>query len=86
MSQSRRIGKFYIARPLVDESPEMIMAVMARCIIVECSLHFVRNRFEYWAISPDFDEVTYGEIEPEYSVLIEEIDEQFKVSFKRISA
>lgn len=86
MKHSRRIGKFYVARPLVDESPEMVMAVMARCIVVECSLHYVQNRFQYWAISPDFDEVAPGEIEPEYSVLIEEIDEQFKVSFKRMSA
>lgn len=86
MNHSRRIGKFYVASPLVDESPEVVMAVMARCIVVECSLHYVRDRFQYWAISPDFDEVAPGEIEPEYSVLIEEIDEQFKVSFKRMSA
>lgn len=86
MSQSRRVGKFYVACPAVDESPEMVMAVMARCVIVECQMHYVGNRFEYWAISPDFDEISIGEITPEYSVLIEEIDEQYKVSFKRVSA
>lgn len=86
MSLDRRLGKFYVSRPLVDEAPEMVMHVMARCVIVECSVHYIGNRFEYWAISPDFEEVPLGQIIPEYSVLIEEIDEQFKVSFKRISA
>lgn len=86
MSLERRLGKFCVARPLIDEAPEMVMHVMARCVIVDCNLHYIGNRFEYWAISPDFDEIAAGEIPPEYSVLIEEIDEKFKVSFKRMSA
>lgn len=86
MSHNKRVGKFYVACPMANESPEMVMAVMARCVIVECQMHYIGNRFEYWAFSPDFDEVAPGEMTPEYSVLIEEIDEQFKVSFKRVSA
>lgn len=86
MSLRNHIGRFYASRTAIDESPEIIMSVMARCIIVDCKLHYVSDKFEYWAISPDFDEISIGEIAPEYSVLIEEIDEQFKVSFKRISA
>lgn len=86
MIRSRRIGKFNVARTMVEESPEMVMTVMARCVIVDCKLHYIGDRFEYWAISPDFDELSPAEIEPEYSVLIEETDGQFKVSFKRVSA
>ena len=86
MSVSRRIGKFYVSRSIVDESPEMVMPVMARCVIVECQLHYIGNRFEYFAVSPDFDEVPLGMITPEYSVLIEMIDDLPVVTFKRISA
>lgn len=86
MSRSRRIGTFKVARSLVDETPEMVMKIMGRCVVVDCKLHYVSDCFEYWAISPDFDETQLGQIAPEYSVLIEEIDEQFKVSFTRVSA
>ena len=62
------------------------MAVMARCVIVRCEAIYVADCCEYSAYSPDFCEIPLGEIPPEYNVWIEEIDEQYKVSFKRVSA
>ena len=86
MSLRNRIGYFRIARAMVDESPELVMAVMARCVIVDCNLKYIANSFEYWALSPDFDEVELGQITPDYSVMVEMINELPVVTFKRISA
>jgi hypothetical protein len=86
MSIRDRVGKFRIARVVVDDQPEMVMAIMGRCVVVDCKLHFISNSLEYWALSPDFDEVPVGAMEPEYSVLVELVDDLPVVSFKRISA
>ena len=86
MSISRRIGRFYIDRKLVDDQPEMVMLIMAECIVVECKLQFVRNRFEYWAVSPVFDELEPGQIEPDYSVNVYTGGAKPEVRFSRISA
>lgn len=86
MSMRNRIGKFRIAKILVDDQSEMVMAIMGRCVVVDCKLHYMSNSFEYWALSPDFDEVPVGAMEPEYSVLVELVDDLPVVSFKRVSA
>lgn len=86
MSIRRRIGRFYVARPMIEANPQAMMAIMAKCIIVECSCRYRRDEFEYWALSPEFDEIEVGEIEHDYAVTIEEVDEKFNVSFKRVSA
>lgn len=86
MSIRRRIGRFYVARPMIEAKPQAMIAIMAKCIVVECSCHYGRDEFEYWALSAEFDEIEPGEIQPDYTVTIEEVDEKFNVSFKRVSA
>lgn len=86
MSMRDRVGRFFVSRVLVDDNPEMILPVMARCVVVDCKLHFVNDKFEYVALSPDFDIKPPAEIVPEYSVMIEMVDDLPVVTFKRISA
>ena len=77
----KRIGRFAMSRQLVERDPETARAVMGRCIVVRCEMMYEHDTLEYIAISPDFDEVPYGEIAPEYSVAIS--DGGKRIEFKR---
>jgi len=56
------------------------MKVMGRCIITRCEHLYMNNEFEYYAISPDFDELKLGDMTPVYTVMI---DSDLNVTFKR---
>lgn len=83
MRIGNRIGIFYVTQAMIEDAPDAIMAVMGKCIVVSC--RFIGDRFEYFALSPDFDGISLGQAAPAYSVIIEKIDKQLKVSFARIS-
>lgn len=86
MSIRERIGVFFVTKDRIEDSPEKVMAVMGKCIVIDCKYNYARDLFEYTALSKEFDLIKPGQIEPEYSATVEEIDDQVKVSFKRISA
>jgi len=77
--KNRRLGKFTISSMMIERSPEIVRAVMGRCIIVRCEMLFEFDALEYVAISPDFDEVQPGMISPKYDVITDNGD----ISFKR---
>lgn len=79
-----RIGRFSICRKLVEYQPNTVRDVMGKCIVVRCELMYERDRFEYTAISPDFDEIKHGDIAPEYDVIIS--DHGKRIEFKRKTA
>lgn len=68
-----RKGKFYVASILLENHYDAIMKIMGRCVITKCEHLFHNEQFEYFAISPDFDELLPGEITPVYEVKIDEI-------------
>lgn len=84
--EKRRVGKFSIDREYIYDMPEIVRAIMGRCIIVRCELMFDKNAFEYVAISPDFDLLPKGEIAPTYNVLVtfDAVSAEPIVMFKRL--
>ena len=66
--KSERIGRFSISRAWVEHDAEAVRAVMGRCVVVRCELALHPERFEYTALSPEFDEVSEGAPIPEYDV------------------
>lgn len=77
--ENRRLGKFTINSVMIERNPEIVRAVMGRCIIVRCEMLFEIDALEYVAISPFFDVVDRGTLSPEYDVIIDGSD----ISFKR---
>jgi len=66
----KRFGSFSISRKVFGEHPEVVMAVMGRCVIFKCDFLYHSDRFEYIAWSPDFDEVPEGAEALRYTVVI----------------
>lgn len=81
MGNRNRVGRFALSRDIVHHDPDTARAIMGRCIIVKCEMMYVRDGFEYIALSPDFDEVPEGEITPDYDVVISEGGQ--RIEFKR---
>jgi hypothetical protein len=71
---ARRIGRFSVARELVESESDVVRQLMGMVIIVRCELHYVDDVFEYTALSPHFAEVPYGHFIPAYTVIISEPD------------
>lgn len=89
MNISKRVGKFKISGRVMQDEPDIVMEVMARCAILRCEHMAYGNYYEYCAISPDFDEVPMGEEIPEYlSTVIQNVRRLGKltndVRFRRI--
>ena len=66
----RRIGRFKITLDLIDAHPYLVMTAMARCIIVRAESMYASNLIEYTAISPEFDVIPEGVVEPAYSIKV----------------
>jgi hypothetical protein len=77
----RRIGRFAMSLELVERDPDTARAIMGRCIVVRCEMMYEHQTLKYIALSPDFDEVPYGEITPEYRVIIS--DGGKRIEFER---
>lgn len=69
----KRIGRFYVASAVVEETPEMFaeMLSLLKLIPVRVEHLWHRNAFEYVAISERFREVPNAEMIPEYNIKIE---------------
>ena len=48
------LGTFSISEVLVEREPEVVMALMGRCVVLRCEFVYHRRAFEYMAYSPDF--------------------------------
>lgn len=68
--KSMRLGRFRITAAIVEEHPESVLMIMARCVVVRCELHFDKEEFHYVAWSPDFALVENGAQIPEYTVIV----------------
>ena len=81
----KRLGKFYMASVLLDsdETQEFARLAFGRCIIVRAEHLAVYGKFEYYAISPDFDEIEEGEKVPSYEAVFE--TEPRRAYFQRVT-
>lgn len=68
--KERRIGKFKIAKELIDEQPGTVAKALEGCIIVRAELFYVENNMEYFAYHPDFDPVHPAEVTPQYQLMM----------------
>ena len=73
-----RIGRFVISVHSIIRDPEVVRAVMGRCIVVRCERVHDKDIFEYIAVSPAFDEVLPGETTPNYDLDISERGKNIK--------
>lgn len=69
--KNTRFGRIKIARKYIEDYLDMVLKVMARCVIVRCEMNYMLDVFDYIAISPDFDEVSEGDKCPSYNVIVE---------------
>lgn len=69
----RRIGRFTIGRTVIEDTPEVALAVMRKVIVVRAEMMYAADTVEYVALSPDFQVVEGGCSAPEYRVIVTEI-------------
>lgn len=78
--QSKRYGTFSVTQDVVDDHPDVVMAVMGKVIVVRAEYKIATKKIEYEAWSPEFDELDQGAIPPEYDI---NVDSEGNVSFER---
>lgn len=84
--KENRVGRFFISEPMLRDNPAMVRSVMARCVIVRCEMIYDRRAFEYYAYSPDYDEMPENTCAPQYDVTIDTSETPHKVTFTRLPA
>ena len=76
-----RMGVFHISLELLEQNPEAVMKIMGRCVVIRAENLYYRNCIEYYAMSPDFEELGEGECAPEYTWIVDSL--RGKVSARR---
>jgi len=72
-----RQGKILISRDVMKDSMLFVMEeIMSKIIVLRCEHLAMDDRFEYYAISKEFDPIPKGEIPPYYDVEIDTEEEE----------
>jgi hypothetical protein len=82
-----RVGKFRILHKFIEEHPEVVQAIMAKCIVVRAEEHFISNSIEYYAYSNEFDpkeDICFTPDEYDIEVNADWKRKEFKITFKNI--
>ena len=79
--KDRRLGRFLIPTSLMERDPDIVRAVMGRCVILRAEHLYYGEQIDYVATSPDFDELEEGLMIPEYDVIIH--DPSGMIEFKK---
>jgi single-stranded DNA-specific DHH superfamily exonuclease len=66
--KSDRIGRFEIDAETIDESPEVVRAVMATCIVIDASLMAHAKAVSYLALCDAFEPCGPGSVPPTYDI------------------
>ena len=82
MKDSRR-GVFRIRIGMIEEAPELVRKVMGKCVIVKAECLYGEDALEFFAVSPDFEEVPKGVRVPRYKVLIKNIGMENEIIFMK---
>ena len=70
---NKQRGHFKIHRDLIDENPMVVLAVMAKVIVVRAECMLMSDTVEYDAISPEFRVAHDFEVTPYYEIIVETI-------------
>ena len=84
MYKNRRYGKFRIDRKFIESYSETIKQVMGQCIILRAEFMAMHGHIEYQAISDLFDEVSEGDIIPEYRIRMVTEGKNVKWMFEKV--
>jgi hypothetical protein len=68
MKHMKCIGKFEIARDIIEEYPDAVKGLMVGLIVVRAEMIYYPDSISYTAIGDIFPEVEAGCIPPEYPV------------------
>lgn len=71
--ERHKIGLFQLPNTLLLETPAVVAAIMARCIITKADFIFHNNMLEYVAFSPDFVWIDHGTMPPIYEWQVTEV-------------
>lgn len=72
MNIINRKGHFRVSSGTIDKFPEIVMMIMARCVVVRAESLVMYDCVEYDAYSPEFDTVEVGCYAPRYTAVINE--------------
>jgi len=67
----KRVGRFYIAKTMIGESPEAIQAIFSKVIPIKAEFFMHSDRLEYYAYSYDFAILEEGTLVPAYTACVE---------------
>jgi hypothetical protein len=81
MTHSRRIGRFFVASPFVDESNLCLQRLMSKIVVLRADYAPWRDGFEYVAICDDFEVCPHGLEPPVYEVICH--SDPIAVTFER---
>ena len=76
----RRWGKFSISSLLLEERIDEFKAILSGVVITRAECTYHNGRIEYVGICEDFDEISEGEIIPEYTAELKHEDGVVRVS------
>jgi hypothetical protein len=83
MEKMRR-GKFKIPYRMIDQSPDMLRALMSHMIVVRAESLYFNNEVEYHAISPLFDVIELGQMVPQYLIEANQTETGYEFCAKRL--
>ena len=72
---NKQRGHFKIPRDLIDENPMVVLAVMAKVIVIRAEYILMNDTVKYDAISPEFRFVPDREVTPYYEIIVETIND-----------
>jgi len=64
--RSRKLGRFVVGHSVIEKSPDDVMRLMGRMIVVRAESRYDVGGVEYTAISDYFSDVPEGNVVPEY--------------------
>lgn len=68
----RRLGKFYIPKTLIQDSPNTVLIVLGTIIVIRAEFMWSTDGIEYEGLSKYFEPVPLGQRVPEYECIFEQ--------------
>lgn len=68
----RRVGRFTVSRRMVENDPVLWATLLRGMCVVRTEAIYWGDRFEYVALSDQFDVTPLGQVVPDYTAIITE--------------
>jgi len=67
-----KLGRFDLDYDIVRNNPESLLGIFAKCVIIRAEPIPEYNRYEYTALSNEFEELAQHSVIPSYDWICEE--------------